>query len=72
MSSTPFLNVTFDTGVAGVWKPWDWAAGVLIAAEAGAVVSAGTGDEFRLMGDSLLGTATVELASSLSALLGRV
>lgn len=54
------------TGVAGVWKPWDWAAGVLIATEAGAVISAGDGSEFQLMGDTILGAATLGLAGSLT------
>lgn len=57
------------TGVAGVWKPWDWAAGVLIATEAGAAISAGDGGDFRLMGDTMLGAATAELASSLREVL---
>ncbi|CAN0443827.1 unnamed protein product [Ectocarpus sp. 12 AP-2014] len=56
-------------GVAGVWKPWDWAAGVLIATEAGAAISAGDGGDFRLMGDTMLGAATAELASSLREVL---
>eukprot|EP00904_Undaria_pinnatifida_P003520 jgi/Undpi1/13169/HiC_scaffold_8.g02831.m1 len=54
-------------GVAGVWKPWDWAAGVLIAKEAGAVILAGDGGQFRLMGDTILGAATPVLASSLTS-----
>jgi len=49
------------TGVAGVWKPWDWAAGVLIAEEAGAVIASGEGSTFRLMGDTILSAATAEL-----------
>ncbi|CAM9627372.1 unnamed protein product [Ascophyllum nodosum] len=53
------------SSVAGVWKPWDWAAGVLIAKEAGAVIFAGDGGEFRLMGDTMLGAASAELASCL-------
>ena len=48
-----------------MWKPWDWAAGVLIAKEAGAVIFAGDGGEFRLMGDTMLGAASAELASCL-------
>lgn len=58
--------LTTNTGVAGVWKPWDWAAGVLIASEAGAVISAGDGGDFQLMGDTVLGAATLELAASLT------
>eukprot|EP00903_Cladosiphon_okamuranus_P010787 g10193.t1 len=58
-------------GVAGVWKPWDWAAGVLIASEAGAVITAGDGAKFRVMGDTLLGAATAELGSSIRTLLAK-
>lgn len=65
----PPPSVSILAGVAGVWKPWDWAAGVLIAREAGAVISAGGGADFRLMGNTILGAATVELNSSISALL---
>lgn len=68
----PFLSPSpspcpSSSGVAGVWKPWDWAAGVLIAKEAGAVILAGDGGQFRLMGDTILGAATPELASSLTS-----
>ncbi|CAM9838980.1 unnamed protein product, partial [Laminaria digitata] len=48
-------------------KPWDWAAGVLIAKEAGAVILAGDGSQFRLMGDTILGAATPELALTLTS-----
>eukprot|EP00752_Nemacystus_decipiens_P006746 g6062.t1 len=58
-------------GVAGVWKPWDWAAGVLIASEAGAVIQAGDGTNFLVMGDTVLGAATPELATSLRTLLAK-
>lgn len=54
-------------GVAGVWKPWDWAAGVLIATEAGAVIFSGDGGRFQLMGNTILGAATPELASTLTS-----
>lgn len=67
----PPPSASILAGVPGVWKPWDWAAGVLIATEAGAVVSAGGGVSFRLMGNTILGASTVELESSLVALLER-
>lgn len=51
-----------------MWKPWDWAAGVLIAQEAGATISAGDGAPFKLMGDTILGAATPALASALTQL----
>lgn len=52
-------------GIPGVWKPWDWAAGVLIAREAGAVVSNGEGEDFRLMGRTVVAAATPALSESL-------
>lgn len=51
-----------------MWKPWDWAAGVLIAKEAGAKIFAGDGAAFKIMGDTILGAATPELASALTQL----
>lgn len=64
----PLPTISPYAGVAGVWKPWDWAAGVLIAGEAGAVISAGDGGKFGLMGDTILGAATAELGSRLASL----
>ncbi|CAM9891168.1 unnamed protein product, partial [Discosporangium mesarthrocarpum] len=48
-----------------IWKPWDWAAGVLIVEEAGGKVFDGGGGEFELMGDTLMCTSTAELAEAL-------
>lgn len=59
------ITLLIPTGVAGVWKPWDWAAGVLIAKEAGAVITSGEGSKFRLMGHTMLSAATAELGSCL-------
>lgn len=55
----------FVAGIPGVWKPWDWAAGVLIAREAGAIVSSGEGEDFRLMGRTVVAAATPALSYSL-------
>lgn len=53
------------SGIPGVWKPWDWAAGVLIAKEAGAVVATGEGENFRLMGNTIAAAASPALLSSI-------
>ena len=39
----------------------------MIATEAGAVIFAGDGGQFQLMGDTILGAATLELASTLTS-----
>lgn len=50
-----------------MWKPWDWAAGVLIAREAGALITAGDGTDFKLMGFTIMGAGTAELAAVLTS-----
>lgn len=54
------------SGVAGFgWKPWDYAAGWVIAEEGGCVISQLDGSPFHLFSNSILCCATQELADEL-------
>ncbi|TFJ86880.1 hypothetical protein NSK_001968 [Nannochloropsis salina CCMP1776] len=53
-------------GVAGDgWKPWDYAAGSLVATEAGATMSTLQGQEFDVFGSSMLCAANESIARKL-------
>ncbi|KAG5177363.1 inositol monophosphatase [Tribonema minus] len=55
------------SGVAGEgWKPWDYAAGLVMAEEAGATMLSVEGQPFDLFGDSVLCCATRELAMEIA------
>ena len=64
-----------DALYAGVqsegWKPWDYAAGQLIVTEAGGVMKSIWGDEFNMMGKSVLASATEELSNDLVQSVGQ-
>ncbi|CAJ1328350.1 unnamed protein product, partial [Effrenium voratum] len=51
-------------------KPWDYAAGCIIAREAGAYLSSLQGTAFQIQGSSCLCAATPELAREMMAALG--